>query len=75
MLIGSHRSTQVLDFCAEDPIERVFLEDVARRGSGASARVAGRAGARRALPLRRERRPLRRGCAAFAGEPAARRRG
>ena len=23
---------QILDFCAEDPIERVFLEDVARRG-------------------------------------------
>jgi ribosomal protein S18 acetylase RimI-like enzyme len=26
--------TDVLDFCAEDPIERVFLEDVARRGLG-----------------------------------------
>ena len=25
---------QVLDFCAESPIERVFLEDVARRGVG-----------------------------------------
>jgi GNAT superfamily N-acetyltransferase len=25
---------QVLAFCAEDPIERVFLEDVARRGTG-----------------------------------------
>jgi uncharacterized protein len=25
---------QILDFCAEDPIERVFLEDVARRGLG-----------------------------------------
>jgi ribosomal protein S18 acetylase RimI-like enzyme len=25
---------QVLDFCARDPIERVFLEDVARRGFG-----------------------------------------
>ena len=25
---------QVLDFCARDPIERVFLEDVARRGLG-----------------------------------------
>ena len=25
---------QVLDFCAEDPVERVFLEDVARRGTG-----------------------------------------
>jgi uncharacterized protein len=25
---------QILAFCAEDPIERVFLEDVARRGTG-----------------------------------------
>jgi len=25
---------QILDYCAEDPIERVFLEDVARRGLG-----------------------------------------
>jgi uncharacterized protein len=26
--------TRVLEFCAEDPVERVFLEDVARRGLG-----------------------------------------
>src|SRR5581483_2511683 len=25
---------QVLRFCAEDPVERVFLEDIARRGLG-----------------------------------------
>ncbi|HET7743363.1 MAG TPA: GNAT family N-acetyltransferase [Gaiellaceae bacterium] len=25
---------QILDFCAQDPVERVFLEDVARRGLG-----------------------------------------
>jgi RimJ/RimL family protein N-acetyltransferase len=25
---------QVLEFCAEDPVERVFLEDIARRGLG-----------------------------------------
>jgi hypothetical protein len=25
------RLPQILDFCAEDPVERVFLEDVARR--------------------------------------------
>ena len=31
---------QVLAFCAEDPVERVFLEEVARRGTGRfSARV------------------------------------
>ena len=27
-------SEQILEFCAEDPVERVFLEDVARRGLG-----------------------------------------
>jgi hypothetical protein len=26
--------SQILEFCAEDPVERVFLEDVARRGLG-----------------------------------------
>jgi ribosomal protein S18 acetylase RimI-like enzyme len=31
---------QVLEFCAEDPIERVFLEDVARRGFGRFAGIA-----------------------------------
>jgi ribosomal protein S18 acetylase RimI-like enzyme len=25
---------QILDFCAQDPVERVFLEDIARRGIG-----------------------------------------
>jgi hypothetical protein len=28
------RLEHILDFCAEDPVERVFLEDVARRGLG-----------------------------------------
>ena len=28
------RLAAILDFCAEDPVERVFLEDVARRGLG-----------------------------------------
>src|SRR5690242_13467015 len=28
------RYEQILDFCAEAPIERVFLEDMARRGLG-----------------------------------------
>ncbi len=31
---------QILDFCAEDPVERVFLEDVARRGLGRFAGVS-----------------------------------
>jgi RimJ/RimL family protein N-acetyltransferase len=28
------RIDQILEFCADDPVERVFLEDVARRGLG-----------------------------------------
>ena len=30
---------EILDFCAREPIERVFLEDVARRGLGRFASV------------------------------------
>jgi uncharacterized protein len=33
--------SQVLAFCADDPVERVFLEDIARRGLGRFAAVAG----------------------------------
>src|SRR5438128_8597746 len=32
---------QILAFCAEEPIERVFLEDIARRGLGRFAALAG----------------------------------
>ncbi len=32
---------QVLEFCARDPVERVFLEDVARRGFGRFVAVPG----------------------------------
>jgi uncharacterized protein len=35
---------QVLEFCSRDPIERVFLEDVARRGYGRFVAVADREG-------------------------------
>lgn len=35
---------QVLAFCAQDPIERVFLEDVARRGYGRFSAVADASG-------------------------------
>ena len=34
------RYEQVLDFCRRDPVERVFLEDVARRGYGRFVAVA-----------------------------------
>src|ERR671912_106391 len=35
------RLEQILAFCARDPVERVFLEDVARRGLGRFVAVAG----------------------------------
>ncbi|HKU57625.1 MAG TPA: DUF4081 domain-containing protein, partial [Gaiellaceae bacterium] len=35
---------QVLEFCAEEPVERVFLEDIARRGLGRFAALAGEDG-------------------------------
>ena len=31
---------QILEFCAGDPVERVFLEDVARRGLGRFSALA-----------------------------------
>ena len=40
---------QVLDFCAQEPIERVFLEDVARRGFGRFSGIADASGSLTAL--------------------------
>jgi hypothetical protein len=40
---------QVLDFCAKEPVERVFLEDIARRGLGRFSAVAGPDGRLEAL--------------------------
>jgi ribosomal protein S18 acetylase RimI-like enzyme len=40
---------EVLDFCAQDPVERVFLEDVARRALGRFVAVSGDDGALTAL--------------------------
>jgi RimJ/RimL family protein N-acetyltransferase len=40
---------QVLEFCAHDPVERVFLEDVARRGYGRFAAVSDGSGELTAL--------------------------
>jgi ribosomal protein S18 acetylase RimI-like enzyme len=58
---------QVLRFCAGDPIERVFLEDVARRGNARFAAVADGAGELTALcHLGTNVVPSGRGCGAFA---------
>lgn len=63
---------QILAFCAGDPVERVFLEDVARRESGRFAALANGSGALHALcHLGTNVVPSGRGCGAFA-EVAAR---
>ena len=72
---SSRRCEQVLEFCAREPVERVFLEDVARRGLGRFVALADDDGAaERALPRRRERRAVgAEDCGAFADAAAARR--
>lgn len=58
---------QILRYCAGDPIERVFLEDVARRGNARFAAVAGSDGELTALcHLGTNLVPSGRGCGAFA---------
>jgi RimJ/RimL family protein N-acetyltransferase len=63
---------QVLDFCAEEPVERVFLEDIARRGLGRFQAVAAGDGRLEALcHVGANVVPSGSGCATFA-EVAAR---
>jgi ribosomal protein S18 acetylase RimI-like enzyme len=63
---------QILDFCAADPVERVFLEDVARRGHARFLALPGDAGSIRGLcHMGTNVVPSGQGCAVFAG-PAAR---
>ncbi len=61
---------QVLAFCQAEPVERVFLEDVARRGLGKLAAVAGEGGLVALCHLGANVVPSGRGCAAFAGMAA-----
>ena len=62
---------QVLAFCAEEPVERVFLEDIARRGLGRFTAVARPDGLLEALcHVGANVVPSGRGCAAFAGAAA-----
>jgi uncharacterized protein len=65
-LVKRPRLSHVLAYCAGDPIERVFLEDVARRGLGrfAGLREGGRLTA--LLHLGANLVPSGAGCAAFA---------
>ena len=61
---------EILAFCAEDPIERVFLEDVARRGIARFRAVEGEEGLAALCYFGANVVPSGRGCEAFAGEAA-----
>jgi uncharacterized protein len=60
------RLEQILDFCAESPIERVFLEDVARRGLGRFVAVEADGGLRALCHVGANVVPAGEGCADFA---------
>jgi uncharacterized protein len=62
---------QIIGFCAEDPVERVFLEDVARRGLGRFSALAGDDGRLTALcHVGANIVPSGHGCGAFAAAAA-----
>lgn len=62
---------QILRFCAEDPVERVFLEDVARRGLGRFSALADAEGRLTALcHVGANIVPSGEGCGAFAAVAA-----
>jgi uncharacterized protein len=57
---------QILDFCAADPVERVFLEDVARRGLGRFSGIAENGRLAALCHVGANVVPSGRGCGAFA---------
>jgi len=57
---------QILVFCADDPVERVFLEDVARRGLGRFSAVADNGRLTALCHIGANVVPSGRGCGAFA---------
>ena len=62
---------QILEFCARAPVERVFLEDVARRGLGRFVAVEGDDGPLESLCLIGANLvPSGRGCGVYAGHAA-----
>ena len=60
------RLDEILAFCAEDTVERVFLEDVARRGLGRFTAVEGRRSIEALCHAGSNVVPSGKGCAAFA---------
>jgi len=65
-LVKRPRFPHILEFCAEDPIERVFLEDVARRGLGRFAALRDGRRLTALCHLGANLVPSGSGCAAFA---------
>src|SRR5207302_5195763 len=61
---------QILAFCADDPVERVFLEDVARRGLGRFSAVEEDGRLRALCHVGANVVPSGRGCEAFADATA-----
>ena len=71
MTLSEPTAEQVLDFCARAPVERVFLEDVARRRLGRFLAVAGPDGSLCALcHVGANLVPSGEGCGAFADAAA-----
>lgn len=64
------RLGQILSYCDEDPVERVFLEDVARRGLGRFVALADGRKLRALCHVGVNVVPSGRGCGAFAREVA-----
>ena len=62
---------EILAFCAADPVERVFLEDVARRGLGRFSALEGDSGLSALCHVGSNIVPSGAGCAAFAEGAAA----
>ena len=61
---------QILAFCAEEPVERVFLEDIARRGLGRFSALADGEGLGALCHVGANVVPSGSGCAAFADASA-----
>jgi len=57
---------EILVFCAEDPVERVFLEDIARRGLGRFTALAGKGRVEALCHAGANLVPSGQGCGAFA---------
>src|ERR687887_2453278 len=65
------RLDQILAFCAQEPVERVFLEDIARRGLGRFTALANGDGLTALCHFGANVVPSGAGCEAFAPHAAA----